>query len=110
MNGQTATCWVTLSPDGTRLFAANTGSSTITSYRIASSGALSLEGSVPLHGGSGLGIFDLATDPAGRFLYQLEGGAQRIGALSARRGTLVELASSPFALPAGSSPWGIVVI
>jgi 6-phosphogluconolactonase len=109
-NGQTATCWVTLSPDGRYLFAANTGSSSISGYRIAANGALSLVGSTPLRGGSGLGIFDLGLDPTGRYLYQLEGGKQMIAVLRVNGGSLSELPSSPIALPANSSPWGIVVI
>ncbi|HEU5423841.1 MAG TPA: beta-propeller fold lactonase family protein [Nitrolancea sp.] len=109
-NGETAPCWVALSPDRRYLFAANTGSSSISSYRIAAGGSLSLVGSLPLRGGSGLGIFDLGLDPSGRYLYELEGGVQKVAALTARGGTLAELSSSPVALPAGSIPGGIVVV
>ncbi|HET7035238.1 MAG TPA: beta-propeller fold lactonase family protein [Thermomicrobiaceae bacterium] len=109
-NGETAPCWVALSPDRRYLFAANTGSSSISSFRIAPSGSLSLVESVPLRGGSGLGIFDLGLDPSGRYLYQLEGGVQKVAALTAKGGNLAELSSSPVALPAGSSPGGIVIV
>lgn len=40
-NGQTATCWVSVTDDG-YAFMTNTGSGTVTSYRVGSSGSLSL--------------------------------------------------------------------
>jgi len=60
---QTAPCWVAISHDGSYLFAINTGSSSVSSYGIASDGSLSLVGSTSLSG-SGLRAFDAALDPA----------------------------------------------
>jgi len=109
---QTAPCWVSLSPDGRYLFTANAGSDSISSYRVAAGGSLSLVGSTALRGGPGLGTFDEALDPTGRFLYQVDGNKAELSVLAVDGGNLSELPSSPIslALPAGAAPFGIAII
>jgi hypothetical protein len=108
---QTAPCWVALSPDGSYLFTANAGSGSISSYAIASSGALTFASTTSLKGAPSLGTFDLRLDPSGQFLYQLDGAANEISVLAVSGGTMTELPFSPVALPAtGGAPFGLVVV
>jgi len=108
---QTAPCWVALAPDGQHLFAANTGSDSISGYSIAAGGALTLVGSTALNGGPGIGTFDLGLDPAGRFLYEVDGNKHEVSVLAVKGRTLDELASSPVSLglPANAAPSGIAI-
>jgi 6-phosphogluconolactonase (cycloisomerase 2 family) len=106
---QTAPCWAAITPDSRYLFVTNTGSSSISSYAIAPDGSLSLIGSTPLKG-SGLAALDLGVDPSGRYVYVVDDGARAVSALAINAGgTLTELVSSPFALPAGTFPFGIAM-
>ncbi len=41
--------------------------------------------------------------------YAVEAGADAVGAFSVNGGTLTEIAQSPFALPAGATPFGLAV-
>jgi 6-phosphogluconolactonase len=106
---QTAPCWVTISRDGGYLFAANAGSDSISSYAIAWDGTLHLIGSTTLRGGPGLGTFDLGVDPSGRNLYVVDANKGLVSMLAVDGGRLTELLSSPVALPAGASPFGLAI-
>ena len=105
---QTAPCWVEISPDGQFLFTVNTASGSVSSYQIAANGALTLLGSTPVSG-TKVGAVDARLSPDGGFLYVDEAAAGHVAAFAVSGGSLTELASSPFALPAGAAPAGIVV-
>jgi 6-phosphogluconolactonase len=106
---QTAPCWLTISPNGQYLYATNTADSTISSFSIANDGTLTLLGSTAVSNGAGAKPVETRLDPTGRFLYIVESGHDAIGAFAVNGGTLTELASSPFALPAGATPFGMAV-
>ena len=105
---QTAPCWVEITPDGQFLFTVNTASGSISRYRIASDGALTLLGSTQVRG-TKVGAVDARLSPGGRFLYLDESAVGKVGAFAVNDGNLTELATSPFQLPAGAAPAGIVV-
>ena len=107
-DGQTAPCWVEISHDGRYLFAVNTGSATISSYRILANGSLQYLSSTGFK--SGAGPFDARLDASGEHLYVVDGGTADVSGFAVDGGTLTELASSPAALPAGATPFGVVVI
>jgi len=107
-DGQTAPCWVAISPDGRALFAVNTGAGSISRYGVASSGALSLAGSTPMTG-SGLRAFDAAVSPGGGFLYVVDAGVAKVSAFAVDGTSISELAGSPIAIPGGAAPFGMVV-
>lgn len=71
--GQLATCWVTMTHDGRFLFAANTASGTLSSFRVFPNGEMSLVGVTPIPHGSlppGLtGPVDMAVTSDDQFLY-----------------------------------------
>lgn len=108
-DNQTAPCWVEISHDGKFLFTVNTAVPSISRFSIAHDGSLTLLGATPFNGGSGLRPFDLRLDPSGRYLYVTDAGTAQVSAFAVDGGNLTELASSPFALPAGATPFGIVV-
>ncbi|HEY3733057.1 MAG TPA: beta-propeller fold lactonase family protein [Streptosporangiaceae bacterium] len=106
-DGQTAPCWVEISHDGLFLFTVNTASSTISSYSINPNGSLTLLSSVPI--ANGAGSVDARLSPDGSTLSVTSGGTQVVSVFTVHGGNLAEMPSSPTALPAGSSPTGIVV-
>ena len=105
---QTAPCWVETTHDGQFLFTVNTGSGEISRYQIAPGGALTLLGSTPVAATGGVGAVDARLSPDGRFLYVDESRIGKVGAFAVNGGSLTELGTSPFALPAGATPVGIV--
>jgi 6-phosphogluconolactonase len=109
-DNQTAPCWVEITHDGQYLFAVNTGDSTISRYHIDSDGALTLLGSTPLKNPTGtLRPFDARLAPNGKYLYVVDAGLDAVSVLAVDGGNLRELSASPVALPAGATPFGIVV-
>ncbi len=106
---QTAPCWVEISHDGQFLFTVNTGSGEISRYQIAPGGTLTLLGSTQVAATGGVGAVDARLSPDGRFLYVDESRIGKVGVFAVSGGNLTELATSPFALPAGATPAGIVV-
>ena len=105
---QTAPCWVAISPDGSALFAVNTGASSISRYGVAADGSLTLAGSTAMHG-SGLRAFDAAVSPDGSSLYVVDAGAAAVSAFAIDGTTIAELPGSPMAIPGGAAPFGMVV-
>jgi 6-phosphogluconolactonase len=106
---QMAPCWVEISQDGRFLFAVNTASGTISRYSIAYNGALTLLGSTPVSAMGGVGAVDARLSPDGRTLYVDESKIDAVGAFAVDGGNLTELPGSPFPLPAGATPAGLVV-
>jgi 6-phosphogluconolactonase (cycloisomerase 2 family) len=107
---QTAPCWVEITHDGEFLFTVNTAVPSISRYRILSNGALSLLGSTVFNDPTGLRPFDARLDPSGRNLYVVDSGLAKVSAFSVHGGDLAELDASPFSLPMGATPFGIVVV
>jgi 6-phosphogluconolactonase len=104
---QTAPCWVEITHDGQYLFTVNTGSGTISSYQIATDGALTLLGSTPVSSSGGVGAVDARLSPDGGVLYVNESAAGAVGAFEVSGGSLTQLGT--FSLPAGAKAAGIVV-
>jgi 6-phosphogluconolactonase len=109
-DGQTAPCWVEISHDGRYLFAVNTGSTSISSYRILANGSLKYLTSTTFSSGAGIRPFDARLDQSGQNLYVVDAALKAVSAFAVTGGSLTELTSSPAALPAGATPFGIVVV
>lgn len=109
LNGQTGTCWLEISPDGKYLFTVNTGSTTISSYQIKPDGSIAYLSSTAFKSGKGIAALDARLDPAGHNLYVVDAHLNAVSVFAVSGGTLTELPSSPFALPAGATAFGIVV-
>ena len=100
--GQTAACWIAVTPDNKFAYATNTGSNTVTGYRVAGNGTLTLldpSGITATVSGSAL---DASASRNGRFLYVLGGSSGTIdGYAIAADGSLSPLGAVS-GLPAGS--------
>src|SRR5579859_2301857 len=107
---QTAPCWVEISHDGHFLFTVNTAVPSVSRYSIAADGSLTLLGSTPFNHPAGLGPEDARLGPAGGTLWVVDTAGHAVSGFAVKGGNLTELGSSPTPLPAGSSPFGIVVI
>ena len=108
-DGQTAPCWVEISHDGRYLFAVNTGSTTISSYQIQTDGSLVHLSDTAFSSGTGIRPFDARLDVAGNNLYVVDAALDAVSGFAVEGGSLTELTSSPASLPAGATPFGIVV-
>jgi 6-phosphogluconolactonase len=106
---QTAPCWVEITHDGQFLFTVNTAVPSISRYRIQNNGALLLLGSTVFNDPTGLRPFDARLDPSGKTLYVVDAGLAMVSAFDVDNGHLRELDTSPFPLPVGATPFGIVV-
>jgi 6-phosphogluconolactonase len=107
-DGQTAPCWVEISHDGVYLWTVNTASTTISTYRILADGSLSYVTSTAFKSSAGIRPFDARLAPDGSTLYIVDAATAKVSAFAVSGGLLNELAQSPFALPAGATPFGIV--
>jgi 6-phosphogluconolactonase len=108
-DNQTAPCWVEISHDGQYLFTVNTASTTISRFQIAADGTMTLLGSTAFSSGTGIRPFDARLDPSGAWLYVVDAAIPAVTAFTVNGGSLTELSSSPFSLPDGATPFGVVV-
>ena len=98
--GQGAACWLVVSKDGGFAFTANAGSSSISSFAVSSSGALTLVATTPVNAGH---IIDEAISGNGRFLYvDADAAGQVYGYRINADGSLSALGAVG-GLPAGSA-------
>jgi 6-phosphogluconolactonase len=74
LNGQMASCWVTISPGGDRAYVSNTASNTVTTYGVAADGTLSVRQAAVPAGGDGSAPIDAGINDVGRLFFQLLGG------------------------------------
>lgn len=75
-SGQIATCWISVTGDGRWLFATNTDSDSVGSYRVARDGRLTLVGTTPIPrngvvGSSLIAPTDMAITTDDRYLYMV---------------------------------------
>jgi 6-phosphogluconolactonase len=79
---ETAACWVVVSKNGRFAYTTNTGSGSISGYRIGNDGSLTLLDADGVTGSTGMGSspLDMALSRNGRFLFVLEGGDHEVGA------------------------------
>jgi 6-phosphogluconolactonase (cycloisomerase 2 family) len=105
---QTAPCWVEITSDGRYLFTVNTASGSVSRYAINEDGTLSLIGSTPFRDGAG--AIDARLSPDGQTLSVTGSSSHVVSTFAVSGGNLIELPSSPVALPAGGAPSGLVVL
>jgi len=108
-NRQTAPCWMDIAPDGRYLFAINTPVSSVSRYEILADGSLDLLGNTTFNDPTGLRPIDARLDPEGEHLYVIGADAGVVSIFTVSGGNLTELATSPVALPEGTTPFGIAV-
>ena len=105
---QTAACWVVITKDGRYAYTTNTGSGTVSGYRVTRDGKLSLLNADGLTAviGAGTGPTDAALSKDSQYLYVL---SPPLGSVSAYRiGANGSLAAVPGASGIASSATGLV--
>ena len=107
-NGQSDTCWIVISNDQQYAYTANFANGTISSYRIAADGSLTLVQGAAASNGAMSQPVDLVLSRDGQYLYQLLRGT---GAVAAFRvvgdGTLVSLGVTTGGLPVANGASGL---
>lgn len=99
---QTSACWVSLSKDNRYAYTSNTGSGTVTGYRISHNGSLTLLDPSGVSGtiGAGTAPADSTVSGNGRFLYVLAGGSHQIAGFEiANNGSLTPIGTVSGLLP-----------
>jgi 6-phosphogluconolactonase len=88
-----ANCWNAVTPDGSKVYVSNAGSSTISGFAISQNGALTpLPGTVVGANPDGATNLDIAISDDGRYLYSLNSGSGNIGVFAIEQdGTLTSL-------------------
>jgi 6-phosphogluconolactonase (cycloisomerase 2 family) len=81
---QSDTCWIVITRNGKFAYASNTISNNISSYRVKSSGRLTLQEAVATP--TGAGPIDMALNKNSRFLYVLNAGSRSIEVFQVDRG------------------------
>lgn len=100
---ETAACWVVITGNGKFAYTSNTGSGTISGYRLSHEGELSLLDADGVTATTMAGPIDLALTRSDQFLYSLDSGAGTISAFRVKAdGSLVPVAGTS-GLPAGAN-------
>lgn len=73
LNNQTATCWISVTPDERYAYTSNAGSGTLTRYRINENGSLTIIESIPSTPSMTGGPIDSGIDREGQNFYVLNG-------------------------------------
>jgi 6-phosphogluconolactonase (cycloisomerase 2 family) len=97
---QTAACWVVITKNNRYAYTTNTGSNSISSYRIRFDGSLRLLESVA--GETGAGPIDMALSPDSRLLYSLDSGSAAISGFRVKTDGGLEKIDFTAGLPASS--------
>jgi 6-phosphogluconolactonase len=102
-NSQTASCWVQITNNGKFAFISNTGSGTISSYRVnPSDGSLTLLNATAADTGMGSAPIDMALSNNSRILFVLLGGSQSVASFRVwKNGNLTRI-DTAVGLPVGA--------
>jgi len=102
-NSQTASCWVVITNNGKFAFVSNTGSGTISSYRInAEDGSLTLLNPVAANTGVGSAPIDMALSNNSRILFVLLAGTQSVASFRIWRNGNLTPVDTAGGLPIGA--------
>ena len=99
---ETAACWVVVTRNGRFTYTTNTGSNSISGFRIASDGALTLLDADGKTATTGAGPLDLALAKKSRLLYSLNGGVPEIQGFVVNGDGSLDPLGSVGGLPAGT--------
>jgi 6-phosphogluconolactonase (cycloisomerase 2 family) len=100
---ETAACWVVVSPNGRFVYTTNTGSASVSGYRVGHDGSLQLLDPEGVTATTGAGPTDADISRNGRYLYTLNSGSGSIGAYRiGADGSLTALGETA-GLPAGAN-------
>jgi 6-phosphogluconolactonase len=101
--GETAACWVALTPDGRYAFTTNTASGTISSFQVELDGKVTVAESKAGITGTGSGPIDMIVSPESRFLYTLNAGNDTISSFEVGLDGTLTLVTTLESLPDGAN-------
>jgi 6-phosphogluconolactonase (cycloisomerase 2 family) len=102
-NSQTASCWVVIPNNGKSAFVSNTGSGTISSYRInPGDGSVTLLNATAADTGMGSAPIDMDLSVNSRLLFVLLGGSQSVASFRVWRNGNLTLIDTAGGLPLGA--------
>ena len=99
---ETAACWVVVTRNGRFTYTTNTGSNSISGFRIGNDGGLTLLNADGVTAATGAGPLDLALARNSRFLYSLNSGVPEIEAFAVNGDGSLDVLGAIGGLPAGS--------
>jgi 6-phosphogluconolactonase (cycloisomerase 2 family) len=99
---ETAACWVVVTKSGRYTYTTNTGSNSITGYRVGHDGALSLLDADGKTADTGAAPIDMALAKGSRLLYALAGGVPEINGFAVNGDGSLDPLGSVGGLPAGT--------
>lgn len=89
---ETAACWVVVTPDGRYAYTTNTGSASISGYRVRHDGSIALLDPDGVTAVTGAGPLDLAFNRNGKYVYALNGMGRSLSAFRVKNdGSLVPI-------------------
>jgi 6-phosphogluconolactonase (cycloisomerase 2 family) len=100
---ETAACWVVVTKNGRYTYTTNTGSNSISGYRIAKDGALTLLDADGKTATTGAGPLDLALARNSKLLYSLNSGVPEIQGFAVNGDGSLDPLGSIAGLPAGTT-------
>jgi 6-phosphogluconolactonase (cycloisomerase 2 family) len=102
-NGQGAACWIAVTPNGRYAFSANAGTSSVSSFNVASNGQLSLMVGAAGLTGPNAGAVDMAVSPQGEQLHVFANRGLQIVSFTITPGGALLPLGSVGGMPAGSA-------
>jgi 6-phosphogluconolactonase len=99
---QTAACWVVITNSGRYAYTSNTGSASISGYRIANDGTISMLNANGVTATTGTSPSDMALSNNSRFLYARNGGSNSISMYEVEASGALTGLGSVSGLPAGA--------
>jgi 6-phosphogluconolactonase len=100
---ETAACWIVVTGNGRFAYASNTGSGTVSGYRVVRSGTLHLLNNDGVTGTTGPGPIDLAVSRNSRYLYSLNSGDGTISAFRINANGSLDALPGVGGIPAGAN-------
>lgn len=99
---ETAACWVVVTGDGRYAYATNTGSASISGYRIGRRGELTLLDADGKTGNTGATPIDIARSSNSQFIYELSSGSDTISGFRVEGDGSLTPTGAPAATPDGA--------
>jgi 6-phosphogluconolactonase len=100
---ETAACWVAVSPNGKFAYTTNTGSASISGYRVGHDGSLALLDADGVTAATGAGPLDLAFSRNGRYVYSLNAAGGSVSAFRVEADGSLAPVATVSGLPATAS-------
>ena len=99
---ETAACWIAVTDDGQFAYTSNTGSDTITGYRVESNGSLTILDEDGVTAVTGDAPIDMALSDGSRFLYSIDSASDTISVFQIESDGALSLIQTVGGLPAAS--------